>query len=721
MASHQIHVLQEYHTMNIRNNRFQKFSRKIHAEKKQEYLIPVRITGFFVLVFTGIFLSGFGHADIVSTASPPGMNLSIDPGEDFFSYANYYWVQDHPVPPENTFYTAFEEVKDTVDTRVRELVEDASLDYGAEDGTPRQLLGSFYRAAMNDRLNAEVGLKPVQDDLEEIERAQNRAEVRRVASNLTARGLDPFFILYIDENPQKRKELIAVIETGDFTIRFPPYYELEFDEAKRVQNEMKKYIISTCTNQGMDSNAAINAADKIFRIERRLARAEMLLNTSHSSSPQNLSEGTYNVSDLNTLFPGTNWEALFERSGRPDLKEVYVMNPHYLQEVGRILSTEPVDDLKLYLTWRVLQFASPFASPEMQEAYYQFYDEKLSKKEITPQKDRVFDILNLYLGNPIAHLYVDKYFSSSDKAKAEDIIKNIREVMRERVLNLSWMSQETKDTALLKMSYLKEQAGYPEDWGEYQNLTIKDQSYLENMLALTEYFTNGSLQLPGEPSDPDVWYVSPHGVEAHYDLVHNRIVVPAGFLNPPFFDPLVDDAWNYGSFGWVYGHELTHMIDIGGQQYSPDGKKENWWTDDDANQYFHAAWPLIVQVNSTKVLDNLTLNVTQMLIESSAVLGGLTLAYDAYIRSRPNPDTLDTPGYDGLTDRQRFFVAFAQAQRGNITDDNLRNITQTEDHPWNKFRVNMIPYHLEAFYTAFPDINQGDSLYLNESERAHLW
>ena len=679
-----------------------------------------------LLLYAGLFIAFIlfpypAGADTISPVTPPGMNLSIDPGEDFFSYANYYWIANHPVPSGQTFFSAFEEVKDTVSDRVRRLVEENSRDYTVEEGTPGQLLGSFYRAALNDESNAETGLAPVQDELDAIMQVQDRSEIRNVNSNLTARGLDPFFIFYIDENPEKRKELIATIETGEFTLRFAPYYELEFDEALRVQDEMRKYVASTCMDQGMDSGAAYEAADTIFRIEHRLARAEMLLNTSENGNPEELKAGTYQTDDLNELFPGINWDGLFAYSGRPDLAELYIMNPNYVREVGRILSTEPVADLKTYLTWRVLQFAAPFATPDMQEHYYRFYDVSLSKGEITPQKDRIFDIMNLYLGNPIAHLYVDQYFSASDKAKAEDIIKNIREVMRERVLNLTWMSPETKETALLKMDNLKEQAGYPEEWGQYRNLTIGDRSYLENMLAITEFFTNGSLQLSGEPSDPDVWYVSPHGVEAHYDLVHNRIIAPAGFLNPPFFDPMVDDAWNYGSFGWVYGHELIHMIDIGGQQYAPDGKKENWWTDDDANQYFHAAWPLITQVNSTQVLENLTLNGTQTLIESSADLGGLTLAYNAYVRSRSDPENLDVPGIDGLTDRQRFFIAFAQAERGNITDDNLRNITETEDHPWNKFRVNMIPYHLDEFYETFPDINQGDFLYLNESERARLW
>lgn len=707
--------------MNMTNKVFHTIRTLFFIPEKKKTRMFQRAHSFLILILSAVLLISMVQADSVSPTVPTGMNVSVDPGNDFFTYVNDYWIKDHPVPSKNNFYSAFEEVEEKVDTRVRDLVEEAATDYSTENGTPRQLLGSFYRAALNDEANEETGLIPLQNKFAQINEAKNRTEVRNVSSNLTAAGLDPFFVMYIDENPEKRDELIATLETGDFTLRFAPFYVLQIDEAIRVQNLMKEYIASTFEEQGMDAADALNAAETVFRIETRLARGEMNMSTVADNSSENLKSGTYQTEDLDNLFPGINWELLFAHSGSPDLASVYIMNPQYLQEVGRILSSEPIDDLKIYLTWRILQFAAPYASPEMQERYYRFYDVDLSEGEITPQKDRIFDVMNLYLGNPIAHLYVDNYFSADDKEKVEAIIANIREVMRERVNNLSWMSDSTRSTALEKMDLLKEQAGYPEIWGEYKNLTITDRSYLTNMLALTEFFTNGSLQLSGEPSDPDVWYVSPHGVEAHYDLIHNRIITPAGFLNTPFFDPEVDDAWNYGSFGWIYGHELIHMIDIGGQQYRPDGKRENWWTDADANNYFHAAWPLIVQINSTEILPNYTLNGTKTLIEASADLGGMTLAYEAFVKSREDPETLDLPGDDGFTDRQKFFIAFAQAMRGNITDENLRNVTETDEHPWNKFRVNTIPYHLDAFYTAFPEINPEDALYLNESERARLW
>lgn len=674
----------------------------------------------FLLLFAVISCSAPCGAEVISPMTPPGMNLSIDPGDDFFRYTNYYWIADNSVPAGKRFYTAFEEVADLVDGRVKRLARDAAKDYDAEDGSPRQLIGSFYRAAMNDLSNERVGLSPLDDEFAMIDGISDRSELRIAASNLTAHGLDPFFVLYIDENPENRGELIATISEGDITLRHPVFYELEFEVTTRAQDEMRDYVITSLKDIGVDTSDAEQKADAIFRIERRLARSQVPW-TATNNTTTNLTEGVYSVTELNSLFPGINWTHLFDISGRPDLEDVYITNPRYVQEVGKVLSTEPVEDLKTYLTWRLLQFAAPFSTPAMQERYYRFYDVDLANRELTPQEDRVLSIMNLYLGNPIAHLYVERYFSEEAKVVATEIIRTIREVMHDRIEELSWMEDETKEIALLKLDLLKEQAGYPDEWGQYKNLTISDHSYLENMLELTDYFTNGSLQLSGEPSNPDVWYTSPHGVAAHYDLVHNRIITPAGFLNPPFFDPNADDAWNYGSFGWVYGHEMIHMIDIGGQQYHPNGKKENWWTDADANNYFRAAWPMIYQINSTEVLPNLTLNGTQMLIETSADLGGLRLAYDAYVRTRQDPEMLDVPGYDGFTDRQRFFIAFAQAQRGNVTEEELRSLTISEDHPWNEFRVNTIPFHFDEFYQAFPVINPNNTLYLYEDERSRLW
>ena len=634
--------------MSEQNNRPSGYLLNIIRSAPGRAMSPALLRICAIFLFFAI-ISGFSPcgAEVVSPMTPPGMNISIDPGDDFFRHTNYYWIQDNPVPSGKRFFTAFEEVADLVDDRVKRLARDAAKDYDAEEGSPRQLIGSFYRAAMNDLSNERVGLSPLDDEFAMIDRLSDRSELRIAASNLTAHGLDPFFVLYIDENPENRGELIATISEGDITLRHSVFYELDFDITSRVQDEMRNYVITSLKDIGVDTSDAEQKADAIFRIERRLARSQLPWtgtgNLTNNTSPA-LQEGVYSVTELNTLFPGSNWNYLFETAGRPDLADVYITNPQYVQEVGKILTTEPVEDLKTYLTWRLLQFAAPFSTPAMQERYYRFYDVDLANRELTPQEDRVLSIMNLYLGNPIAHLYVERYFSEEAKVVATEIIRTIREVMHDRIEELPWMEDETRDIALLKLDLLKEQAGYPDEWGQYQNLTITDNSYLENMLELTDYFTNGSLQLSGEPSNPDVWYTSPHGVAAHYDLVHNRIITPAGFLNPPFFDPNADDAWNYGSFGWVYGHEMIHMIDIGGQQYHPSGKKENWWTDADANNYFRAAWPLISQINSTEVLPNLTLNGTQMLIETSADIGGLRLAYDAYVRTRQDPDMLDVPG-----------------------------------------------------------------------------
>ncbi|MDD1724342.1 MAG: M13 family metallopeptidase, partial [Methanospirillum sp.] len=452
-------------------------------------MYPAIVVTAFILALIGIPAG----ADLVSPDIPPGMNTSLDPGDDFFSYANDHWIRDNPVPSGKTFYSAFEEVEGLVDDRVRVLVEDASQDTNASSGSPTQILGTFYRAALNDEANAEIGLTPVRDELDMITNISDRSGIREVTSNLTAHGLDPFFVLYIDENPENRTQLIATIDSGDLTLRYPPFYMFSVDESARVQDEMKKYVTSTFERQGADAESAGEIADTVFRIEKRLAESELITNESNGSE-ENLTAGTYQVRDLNTIFPGINWESLFADAGRPDIQEVYIMNPNYVREVGRIVSTEPVPDLQSFLTWRLLQFVAPFATPDMQEAYYRFYESDLSKRELTSQKDRIFDVMDLYLGNPIAHLYVNHYFSGDDRDKVEDIIKNMREVMRERVENLTWMSPETKKTALKKMDYLKEQAGYPDTWGEFHNLTLTDRSYLENMLSITSYFTNGSLQ-----------------------------------------------------------------------------------------------------------------------------------------------------------------------------------------------------------------------------------
>lgn len=282
------------------------------------------------------------------------------------------------------------------------------------------------------------------------------------------------------------------------------------------------------------------------------------------------------------------------------------------------------------------------------------------------------------------------------------------------------MDPETRDTAIEKLDKMRVQIGYPDYQNDYSDLNISRNSYIENILNLSSYYFYAGMQMAGEPSDPDVWFVNPQTVNAYYDTPHNKIVMPAGILQPPFYDKDADDATNYGAMGSFIGHELTHGFDEQGRKYDQNNTLHDWWTKNDSERFKEKVAPLIRQYDSIEVFPDLKLNGTKTFAENVADLGGLSLAYHAWADNDTTGD-MYTPGPDGLSDAEKFFIGFGQVWRGTIRDEELRTMVLIEEHPWNKFRVNSVPFNMNEFYQAFPSINPQNSLYRSENERVSVW
>lgn len=294
------------------------------------------------------------------------------------------------------------------------------------------------------------------------------------------------------------------------------------------------------------------------------------------------------------------------------------------------------------------------------------------------------------------------------------------------------MEPETRKNATVMLDEMGIQIGYPDRWGDYQNLNISDRSYLDNILNITSYYYFASLQIAGTPSDPDTWYLSPHSVNAYYDTTRNKIVLPAGVLQPPFYDPSADNVEHYGAIGAIIGHELIHGFDTPLRKVVVNGTEVPLWTANDTTRFETVSAPLVQQFDAMEGFPGQNLNGTRNLAENAADLGGLVIAWEAWQKVRPETDNLTSRADENtssdseltsgsLTDEQRFFIAYSQAWRGTIRDEELRNMVLIEEHPWNQFRVNTIPFNMDEFYAAFPAAGPETLLYRNESARARIW
>jgi len=658
------------------------------------------------------------------------MDLSVKPGDDFFTYANGNWMERNPVPADLSWYSSVTEVQQSVDNRVRTIIEDAAAD-PKKDGYEKALIGTFYSTAIDQDLADRVGMEPLRPELNRIEAAHSREDIRNLTTYLMNFGITPFFSFYADEDPGNSSMLTATIEQTGTSLPDREYYFRNDTESERVRDEFKGHIARMFVlNNESPEQADIDAA-AVMRIETRLANASA---PSHGYGKPDRRYFPCPVRRLNEVTDGIDWEGLLTSVNRQDLSVIDMYQPLYVREVGDVLKEEPVEDLKKFLTFKVLDFAAPYSSQAYEEENFNFNSRVLSGlEEMEPRWKRVIGTMNAVMGGVIGKLYVKEYFTPGEKEHVKEIVENLKKTFRTRLANLSWMDPETRENATEKLDTMGIQIGYPDQFGNYSNLEVSNSSYLENMLNITSYYYRASLQIAETPSNPDTWYLSSHSVNAYYDTTRNKIVLPAGVLQPPFYDPAVDDAEHYGAIGSIIGHELTHGFDSPLRKFIKDGNETMLWNENDTTRYMEATAPLVEQFDQMETLPGLYLNGTRTLPENAADLGGMVISWNAWQNARTENATEELSentssqnilgdGSDHtFTDEQRFFLAYAQAWRGTIRDEELRNMVLIEEHPWNRYRVNAIPFNLDELYAAFPTIGPEDKLYRNETSRARVW
>ena len=238
------------------------------------------------------------------------------------------------------------------------------------------------------------------------------------------------------------------------------------------------------------------------------------------------------------------------------------------------------------------------------------------------------------LGEALGHEYVDRYLPPEAKARAREMAVNIVNELKISIESRDWMSAPTKAKALEKVSALNIKIGYPDKWKDYAGVHIDRTTYLDNVLSARSYAVRDDLGQIGKPVDRGRWDMTPPTMNAYYNPLMNEIVVPAGYLQPPGFDPKGLDAINYGAVGVSIGHEISHGVDDEGAQFSADGRLEKWWTDADYKNFEARTACTTQQYDNYFVEPGLHLQGKLVTGEALGDLGGVNLAYRAYHRSR---------------------------------------------------------------------------------------
>jgi putative endopeptidase len=670
------------------------------------------------LVFGSSGISMGNNTEHEKAFDPRSMNLSVKPGDDFYEYAEGAWIKNHTVPADKSRYGEFDIVRDKTYDQVKEIVESASNNNSAKEGSLEQKIGEFYRVGMDNTTLEKQHLDPIKNELKMIDNISNASDLQAVSTQMMDNGMDPFFSIYAAPDKKNSKITIATITQGGLGLPERGFYLRQDNESIKTRDQYMTHVAKVFVFLGDSPEVAKNNAKTVMRIETRLA------NASFNSVDDGDEVKTYNkmsLEELQAFAPSMDWALLFRVFGCPNISEINVRNPSFFKELSKALQDESIDDWKTFLRWKLILGTSPYLSSELEEEHFNFYGKYLKgQKEMKPRWKRVIDMENSAIGEIIGRVYVDRYFDENSKTRMQEMVSNLKIAFRERIQNLVWMEPETKKKALMKLEAVDVQVGYPDEWLNYSELEVKNDSYVKNAMRAANFkFHHGPIGLDriGKPVDRKLWEMNPQEVNAYADYNKISIYFPAGILQPPFFNKDADDAVNYGAIGAVIGHEMTHLFDSQGRKFDASGNLTDWWTQKDADNFNKNTEVIVDEYNRFEVQPGLYVNSNLTLAENVADFGGLTMAYHAYkLSSKGKPEIID-----GFAGDQRFFLSFAQIWRESHTEEYLRMQTLIDTHSPTKFRVNGVVFNIPEFYTAFPDVKPGDKLYRPEKDRPVIW
>lgn len=680
----------------------------IHHMKR--LLFP--ITVFFIMTTIGCTEQG-------KTGMTQGLNISdmdttVSPGESFYQYATGGWQKANPIPDEYARYGSFDKLREENQHQIQALIQELSgQDY--ENGTNAQKVGDLYSIGMDSvKLNSD-GAEPIRPLLQKIADVVSKEDIIRVSAQLSKVVSNPFFGFSVGPDDKNSSMNIVHIYQSGIGMGDRDYYLLQNEHSQNLRAAYIKLMETQFQNTGYSEADAKKAAANVMKIETELAGAHV------TKEMRRLPELNYHkllVSELDNQVAPFAWNIYFDELGAAGIDSLNVSQIEPVKAAIAIIEREPIEVLKDYLSWKVINSAANYLSDDFVNANFEFYGRTMSgSKELRPRWRRTIDAVNGAMGEAVGQLYVEKYFPAEAKERMLNLVENLKISLGERISQLEWMSDATKEKAQEKLGTFIVKIGYPDKWKDYSSLEIKDDSYWQNIMRASEFAWEEMMDELGKPVDRTKWYMSPQTVNAYYSPSSNEICFPAGILQPPFFYMDGDDAINYGGIGVVIGHEMTHGFDDQGRKFDKDGNLTDWWTAEDAARFDERANVLVDFFDNIVVLDTVHANGTFTLGENIADHGGLQVAYHAFQKT---DQAKKDENIDGFTPAQRFFLSYAGLWAGNVRDAEILRLTQIDPHSLGKWRVDGALPHIEAWYEAF-GIDSEDPMYVPAEERASIW
>ena len=658
--------------------------------------------------------------------NPADMDLAVDPGADFYRFANGGWLDRTELPADEASYGTYpNELQDRNTALLVGLLTELGAAGTVRPDSDEWKAVRYFQQGTDLAARDAAGIEPIRPQLDEIDAIPDLAGFHQYLQGATFDGIVGG-LLPIQVSADQQDSQVNTLYLGGPSLGLPVRdYYLEDDEANEpIRAAYRQTSAELLSYLGDDPERARAAADAVDDLERRLAEPTL---TREQRQDRSLTYNPTAVADLPARYPLMDWPGYLQTLGLRGMETVIVTEPGYLDALPAIVAATPVETLKDYLRLRLLWNLSESLTSAIEETAFDFHGRVLGGvEEMRPIEERTLDQVNGLMGEAVGKLYVAEAFPPEAKAQVEELVADVKVAFQRRLEANSWMSPETKAKALEKLAALDVKVGYPDVWRSYEAVEVGD-SYGETTLNALNAELRRNLAQAGRRVDPDEWFTPPQTVSAYYTAVFNEILLPAGILQPPFFDHQADPAANYGAVGLVIGHEITHGFDLQGSQFDAQGNLASWWTPQDNDRFQALNDRVVAQYGAIEALPGVFLNGQITVTENVADMGGVQVAYDALQRRLasdgaplPPPPSTEASAGPNLTPEQRFFVAVATVWRQETREEALRTQVQAGIHAPARVRATQPIRNMDAFHEAF-GIGPDDPMYLPPEERIVVW
>ena len=659
-----------------------------------------------ILSLLGWFAMGSQAADQPSTSFPytPGldvnaMDTAANPCVDFYQYTCGGWMKNNPVPADQPRWSVYGKLTQDNQRYLWGILDGLAKNTSGRNSN-QQKIGDYFAACMDEGAVEALGAKPIAPFLDQINAMKSKRALPGVLARLQLTTADGGFFFGFGANQDfaDSTSVIAFASAGGLSLPDRDYYLKMDDKSKEIRNQFAAHVARTFALLGDHSEVAEVNAAKVLQMETALATAS--LSRVDRRDPHKLFHNT-NGKGLKALTPGFEWDSYLKTAGLAKLNSFNVTEPEFFKAVEILWQVSSLDDIKTYLRWHLAHVAAPYLSTLFVNENFGFFSNTLrGVPQQKPRWKRCVALVDAQLGEALGEEFVSRAFSADLKKKTLHMTRQIEQAMHDDLNQLTWMSGETKQKALQKLHSIVNKIGYPDKWRDYRSVVVKRNDFMGNVQRGNLFETRRDLNKIGKPLDRGEWSMTPPTVNAYYNPQMNDINFPAGVLQPPLYDPKMDDAPNYGNTGGTIGHELTHGFDDEGRQFDAKGNLKDWWIAKDAKEFNDRAQCIVDQYGQYTIVDDIKINSKLTLGEDIADLGGLVIGWMAWqaqlVQTNAKPESRE-----GFSPEQRFFIGYAQWACENSRPEDLRVTALTNPHSPGKYRVNGLVVNMPEFEKAF--------------------